>query len=488
MSGHPLDDTIAAIASPPGGAARGIVRVSGPEAAAAVWQYFRAADGRQWSPVAKPTAIPGLLQLPELASPLPCELYLWPPRRSYTGDPVAEIHTVGSRPLLEAVLRELCAAGARLAEPGEFTLRAFLSGRIDLTQAEAVLGVIDAADPGEFEVALSQLAGGLAGPLHSLRDALLDLLAHLEAGLDFADEDLPFITAGQLNRQLAEAAESVEKLAAQMASRGETAGAIRVVLVGWPNTGKSSLFNALLYSVNGPSVDGPSVNGPSVDGPSAGALVCERPGTTRDYLTAEVDLGGTKCQLIDTAGVVPEESHPTNDAPPTTGSVERAAQAASREQSRRAHVHLLCIDSTRPLVDWERDALAQGPGPGCERVVVLTKSDLDRHTDFTQRGLSTSSVTGEGIDALLGRLRHAVLWAGASGAEVVAGTAARCRESLRAAAEGLSRARDIVRTGGGEELAAAEIRVALAELGKVVGAVYTDDVLDRIFSRFCIGK
>ena len=203
---YALDDTIAAIASPPGGAARGIVRVTGPRVRDCLEPLFRPAERgkepekgdrhhlRQMEPVpfslaflARPTAVPGLLWLPGLAAPLPCDLCLWPNGRSYTGQPVAEIHTFGSPPLLQAVLRAICAAGARLAEPGEFTLRAFLTGRIDLTQAEAVLGVIDAAGPTELDA----------------------------------------------------------------------------------------------------------------------ALVSTRPGTTRDYLTAEIDLGGVLCQLVDTAGLKP---------------------------------------------------------------------------------------------------------------------------------------------------------------------------------------
>jgi tRNA modification GTPase len=482
-------------------------------------------------------AIAGSLGLPGIASPLPCEVYLWPSGRSYTGQPVAEIHTLGSPPLLEAVVRTLCAAGARLAEPGEFTLRAFLAGRIDLTQAEAVLGVIDAANPEQLDVALSQLAGGLAEPLNRLRDRLLDLLADLEAGLDFADEDLPAITDEELAGRLREAAAEVARLGRQMASRGEAAPAVRAVLVGWPNVGKSSLFNALTRQ--------------------AGALVSEQPGTTRDYLTAELDLGGVKCQLIDTAGMGPEPgdlgwpgssgsepperrqsggsptnasrrcpstpaTHPPDLEPP---SIEQAAQAAARQQSRQADVRIFCLDSTRPLNEWEQDQL-EGATGGVQ-VVVLTKIDVGSgqwavgsmqyavgSRQYAAGGkeladgwsihyplstihcplptahcpLPTSSVTGEGIDALRDELRCAVLSAGASGAEAVAGTAVRCRESLRLAAASLRRARRIARHGTGEELVAAEVRVALGELGKVVGAVYTDDVLERIFSRFCIGK
>ena len=145
--------------------------------------------------------------------------------RSYTGQPVVEIHTLGSPPLLEIVLRSICAAGARLAGPGEFTLRAFLAGRIDLTQAEAVLGVIDAGDRHELEIALGQLAGGLARPLHRLRNKLLDLLAQVEAGFDFADEDLAFITREELDRQLAEAESDAAAILRQVDSRHESSPA-----------------------------------------------------------------------------------------------------------------------------------------------------------------------------------------------------------------------------------------------------------------------
>ena len=189
--------------------------------------------------------MPGFLLLSGFASPLPCELYLWPGKRSYTGQPVAEVHTLGSPPLLEAVVRAVCRGGARPAEPGEFTLRAFLAGRIDLTQAEAVLGVIDATGNAELDAALKQLAGGLAGPLRLLRSDLLDLLAHVEAGLDFADEDLPFIKAEELLKRLDEAAAEVDRLARQLAFRGEAVVRVRVAPCGRPNAGKSSLFNAL---------------------------------------------------------------------------------------------------------------------------------------------------------------------------------------------------------------------------------------------------
>ena len=480
----PLDDTIAAIASPPGGAARGIVRISGPRAMECLAGISGGADipvcrtrgteevvgknvhevnmpFRQPPPSpSAPCAIAASLHLPELHSPIPCDVYSWP-RRGYTGEPVVEIHTIGSPPLLQIVLRAVCAAGARLAEPGEFTLRAFLAGRIDLTQAEAVLGVIDADSDAALDAALGQLAGGLARPLHRLRDDLLDLSAHVEAGFDFADEDLPFITPEELDRRLAEAESQVVAVVRQIDSRGETVDAVQAVLIGRPNTGKSSLFNAIAGS--------------------PAALVSHQSGTTRDYLTAELDLDGVKCRLIDTAGM--QESLAVSLANDT---IEHAAQLATDTQRRSAHVQVLCLDSTRPLDEWERRQLHDG-SISEQGIVVLTKCDAPRAIDAGVTAIETSSRTGQGVQALRDELRRKALAAGDGHGGVVASTAARCRESLHLAAQCLRQARSVA-AAGQEELAAAEIRVALQELGKVVGAVHTDDILDRIFSRFCVGK
>lgn len=461
---YPLDDTIVAISSPPGGAARGILRLSGPDVLACLDQVFRPSGKlEKLSRPAATVAIDGTLRVSAINSPIPCDLYLWPDRRSYTGQPAAEIHTLGCQPLLESIAGELAAAGARPGQPGEFTLRAFLAGRLDLTQAEAVLGVIDAADPRQLDVALAQLAGGLAGPLNVLCDSLVELLAHLEAGFDFADEDLPFINREQLDEQLADAAEVVDRAARQMTSRTESASLSRVVLVGKPNTGKSSLFNALATR--------------------AGALVSNRPGTTRDYVTAELDLDGVKCLLVDTAGVNPA-SESVADGPAV------AAQSAAVEQARQADVEILCLDSTRPPDGWEEAQLGRD---SAGQVLVLTKIDVGTPSEPFDSAISTSSLTGHGIDSLRNHLRRAVLAGATIAGNVVHGTAVRCRQSLATASESLDRARKIVQDApdehlAGEELVAAEVRLALDEIGQVVGTVYTDDVLDRVFSRFCVGK
>lgn len=455
-----MDERIAAIATAPGRALRGMVRISGPEVLSCLHHCFTPDDGRiQLEHVTSATSIAGKLTLDGFHSSVACRLYFWPKNRSYTRSPLAELHTIGSPPILAATLKALCVAGARVALPGEFTLRAFLAGRINLIQAEAVLGVIDAQDQRHLDVALEQLSGGLAQPLNQLRDLLLDLLAELEAGLDFADQDIQFISNQELETKLDKAAKAVARIEMQMDQRTEVTDGLRVVLVGWPNVGKSSLFNELA----------------GVAG--ADALVSANAGTTRDYLTATLDLDGMTCQLIDTAGT--QNQRPTDK----TGA---AAQEASILQHRRANLLLFCIDCTRRLNEWEKTQLEAGSPQ--DQLLVLTKTDKPRSTDLNLSAVETSSKNGEGIELLREKIRAALIQCGTLECPVVAGTATRCYESLRMADECLTRASDLANQPGHEELIAAEVRTALGELGKVVGTVYTEDVLERIFSRFCIGK
>jgi tRNA modification GTPase len=429
------------------------VRVSGPGALACVERCFLPDDATALRQVRRATALAGKIELQTLAVPLPSVLYLWPSSRSYTRQPTAEFHTSGSPPLAEALVAELCRHGARPARPGEFTLRAFLAGRLDLTQAEAVLGVIDARGGEALHTALAQLAGGLALPLSRLRGNLLDVLAQLEAGLDFVEEDIEFISRDELDRQLAAAQVEVERLLAQMHGRGEARAAVRAVLVGAPNVGKSSLYNALT---------------------GEHALVSSEAGTTRDYLSARLDLSGVACELTDTAG--------TADA--ASGGIDWAAQVATRLEQRRADVEIVCLDSTQALTSQDAALLARLPSG--ERIVVLTKIDQPRRAPDLPDAVETSSRTGVGLECLRERIREAAL-AGHAGLGVVAATAVRSRESLRQAQVSLIEARTLARASG-EELVAAELRGALHRLGEVAGEVYTDDILDRIFSRFCIGK
>ncbi|HSG71823.1 MAG TPA: GTPase, partial [Planctomycetaceae bacterium] len=276
-----LDEPIAAIGSAPGSAARGIVRVSGSALKASLERYFSPLDPYAWNSTRRAGLHRGRFQLADGLT-IEVEIGLWPTRRSYTGQPMAEIHTFGSQPLLERILDLLRDAGIRLATPGEFTLRAFLNGRIDLVRAEAVLGVIDASAEAELQTALEQLGGGLSGKLFNLRHDLLELLSDLEAGLDFAEEDIQFVAAEELVARLERGREFLNTLKTQSQTRLRSDHESRVVLAGLPNAGKSTLLNALARR--------------------EAAIVSEIPGTTRDYLTLSCSFENMSVRISDTAG------------------------------------------------------------------------------------------------------------------------------------------------------------------------------------------
>jgi tRNA modification GTPase len=398
----------------------------------------------------------GSVYLPELAASLPACIYFWPTTRSYTRQPLAEIHTLCTRPLLEGILHAACMAGARLANRGEFTLRAFLAGRIDLPQAEAVLGVIDADNDRGLRVALRQLSGGISVPLVALRDQLLDLLAHLEAGLDFVEEDIHFVTADELLENLNKALVATTQLSNQLETRKTSSSYPRVVIWGPPNAGKSSLFNVL-------------------SGFTA-AVVHHQAGTTRDYVSCVCQVQESLVELIDTAGV----------SPALDSAIDQSAQQQTWAVAEHADLYLWCCDLSTghgepiPIGHGERASLSK-------TIVVGTKSDLaGTIAAFAADAFCCSSLTQEGIHGLREEIHRRL--ALMSKSDVVASTAARCRASLREVMASLSLAISFVHDGAGEEIIAAELRGALNGLGQIVGTVYSEDVLDRIFSRFCIGK
>ncbi len=374
--------------------------------------------------------------------PLPADVYFFAAPRSYTGQDVVELHTLACPPLVERLVAACLDGGARAARPGEFTMRAFLAGKLDLTRAEAVAGVIDANSEGELKHALAQLAGGMAGPLAQLREDLLNLLADMEAGLDFADEDIAFVRPEEMLGRLTKGLAQLTLLRKQIDERAVSDRPFRIVLAGRPNAGKSSLFNALVGR--------------------AAAIVSAAPGTTRDYLEKDVHLRGITLRLVDTAGL--------GDA---ADAIESAAQGLGIAQARDADLVLLCLEGG---ADDGTDL------PADDVLRVATKCDLVRPPEGM---LATSASTREGLDELRDALAQR---ARSRGTSPLAPSLSRCRHHVDRCLGHLRQAHAVVLNEGLPELLALELRLALEELGAMVGAVYTDDLLDRVFSRFCIGK
>ncbi len=457
-----LNQTIAALASAPGSAAGGIVRISGGEIKTVLSDLFLFDDLEKWNRCKRASTHVATIQLEHFDIPLPATVYLWNNKRSYTGQPMAEIHTIGAPPILESLLAQLYQHKIQPARAGEFTLRAFLSGRIDLVQAEAVLGVIDAEDYVELNTALQQLAGGISTQLAVVQNDLIDLLSDLEAGLDFVDEEIEFVSREDLLHRLQSAHDQLQLLYQQTETRMRFTGQKKVVLVGLPNAGKSTLFNKLA-------------------GHDA-ALVSEISGTTRDYLSAEVYWQGIDIELIDTAGWDVEVS-----------GIDKIAQTQRADQFDRADLLLWCRASDHDLLDQEDIDLfgAITQQTSCPFILITTKKELalkEMQLDDTPHRISLSSHTGEGIETLISEVVKQLGSANQGSKHFAGSTAARCRDSLSSAVTSLIQAHATATSEWGDEMVAIELRAVLEELGQILGTVYTDDILDRIFSKFCIGK
>ncbi len=399
------------------------------------------------------------IRFPEIFSPLPADLYFWPAPRTYTGEDIVEVHTLSCPPLVALFISLCLNAGARAAQPGEFTLRAFLAGKLDLTRAEAVLGVIEAGDRAELKEALNQLAGGVRRPLEQLRDDLLNLLADVEAGLDFTEEDIQFVRQKELLDRLTRALALLTLLRRQIEQRSTTPRPFRAVLAGPTNAGKSSLFNALA-------------------GQEA-ALVSPQAGTTRDYLEALLFLGGIQISLLDTAGL-----RPAGDADARTGTdlhkLEATAERLGREETATADVVLWCLPADSSSECLWQEWLPEVPATG----VVNVATKCDRAT-APPGFLATSAVSGAGLAELRAELAQR---ARQRKQPALAPSLSRCRHHIDACLNHLRQAHAITLHEDPAELLALELRGALDELGAMVGAIYTEDLLERIFSRFCIGK
>ena len=442
-------DTIAAIATPGGRGGIGIVRISGPDSArigaalcgsapeprTARYCRFRDASGR--------TLDRGIV------------LYFRAPA-SYTGEDVLELHGHGGRVVMNMLLASALELGARPARPGEFTERAFLNGRLDLLQAEAVADLIDSASETAARSALRSLEGGFSQRIAPLVSALTDLRAELEAELDFPDEGLEQAAATRARRAIAALLAQVDLLITSARGGRVLREGVRVIIAGQPNAGKSSLMNRLLETER--------------------AIVAAEPGTTRDTLEEDIEVGGIRMNVVDTAGIRE-----------TTHAVE--AEGVRRSLAAIAGADVVVI-VTAPGSDETGAGTARHVPEGRARILVRNKIDLCGEAAGVERGdgqitVRLSAKTGAGVDLLVEALLE---FAGQDAGEDAILARARHLEALEKARAAAGRALALASNGGAAELIAEELRQAQHQLGMITGAVSADDLLGEIFSRFCIGK
>ena len=471
-----LEDTICAIATPAGEGGIGIVRLSGPHALAVASRVAHLRSGRPLSSISSHT-----LHLADLAMPASDRqsdtrpghaqppistlldealvVYMKAPR-SYTAEDVVEIQSHGGMLVLGIVCKVCVESGARMAEPGEFTKRAFLNGRLDLSQAEAVLDTIRATSSAGLIVAQRQLRGDLACEVEQARISLLTVLAHVEAGIDFVGEDISFLQHDELVRLVREACALVQKLEATAQEGRILREGARVAILGRPNVGKSSLLNRFLKQER--------------------AIVTAIPGTTRDVLEESIDLDGVMVRLVDTAGV-----RDTDDI------VELEGIKRTRAAQDEADLLLVVVDGSMPLTSDDRALLSVARDR--KHVVVVNKADLAVRVE-TDVALAdrlvyvVSAKTGSGVEMVKSALRAQLVSRCFEAAESVTVTNVRHRDALRRAGESLGQALESVQSGMAGELISIDVRAAADALGEITGAITTDEILGRIFSEFCIGK
>ncbi len=402
--------------------------------------------------------------------------------RSYTGEDVVEIQTHGGTWILHATCNALIHHGATLAQPGEFTKRAFLNGRLDLTQAEAVLDTIQATTSRSLQAAQSLLRGSLSREIDALRERVLRVLAHLEAGMDFVEEDVEWIQRAEVQRVLEDTQGALEKLIASFEEGRMIREGVKVAIVGRPNVGKSSLLNALLNVER--------------------AIVSDQPGTTRDVIDESINVNGIALRLLDTAGL-----RRTQDE------VEGEGIRRTEEAIADADVVLLVIDGAIGITDEDRAVFETY---GSRRpLLVMNKMDLPESRSFDARkiffplplgegqgegkdagpsegeGLAfvkVSAKTGEGLDHLTAGIQGVCLKEGLEATPSVLVTRLRHKASLERAHHSVEEAMRSLEKKESGECVALDIRAALDALGEITGAVSTEDILDRIFQDFCIGK
>jgi len=482
-----LDDTIVAIATPPGRGGIGIVRLAGPEARNITAPMLRLARELEPNRAIRCDLIdPGGanthvretsdVSTTKRATKTPTRIdevvvtYFAKPH-SYTTDDIVEISAHGSPVVLRHIVELSLSRGARLAEPGEFTMRAFLNGRLDLTQAEAVRDLIDSQTLFQAKVAAQQLEGALSNRLKPIKQKLVDLIALLEAGIDFAEDDISVAPDATILDRIAQVKAPLTQLAATFTYGKIVHQGMTLAIVGRPNVGKSSLFNRLVESER--------------------AIVTAQPGTTRDLVSETVALGGIPVELVDTAGI----RRALDEA-------ESIGIKKSMEALADADLVLVVIDTTQPLSDEDEELLTQVEGRPA--IIVENKSDLPSSCgDGTRRDsrprlasraepspqrIPTSALTGEGIPALRAAILNHVAGDFTTTQETGFLTSVRHQKLVNDALASLDAATNAVAARVPHEMLLLDLYGALRPLDEITGATTTDDILNLIFGTFCIGK
>lgn len=476
--GAGLEDTICAIATPPGEGGIGILRVSGSVALETVSPLVRLRSGKALAQVrSHHLYLADILWPHGPAEPVdevhhqrqPIEealVVVMRAPRSFTGEHVVEIHCHGGPLVLQTICEACLAQGARLAEPGEFTKRAFLNGRLDLTQAEAVLDTIRAKTAISLKLAQQQLRGGVSDEIRQIREGLVRALAHVEAAIDFAEEDITCVGQQELLAVIHGTKERVDRLIRTSQEGRILREGATVTIVGRPNVGKSSLMNALLRMDR--------------------AIVTPIPGTTRDVLEDCIDVRGLAVRLRDTAGI-----RDTSDP------VESQGVRRSYEASREADLILVVLDGAEPPTQEDARVLRDLEGKPC--LIVMNKADLPCRWDASLLAelwpnasammvRSVSAMTSAGVEELKDAMRSRLIAGHYEANEGVIISHIRHLTALRCASQGLQHAAVSVADRLPGEVIATDLRIATEALGEISGEISTDDVLNRIFSEFCIGK